>query len=118
MLSLNVSLPPEETGVAPAVVLHGETHVLEQVGTVGRARSLIGKDLKPCTPSLGVIPNSDGIPQISVFLLPNTIVTQEPTLTRTLASSETVAYAPALTLQSLKSAPWSCGRPLSSDVTP
>ncbi|GAB1296905.1 Integrin alpha-IIb [Apodemus speciosus] len=30
VLSLNVSLPPEETGVAPAVVLHGETHVLEQ----------------------------------------------------------------------------------------
>ncbi|XP_052052304.1 integrin alpha-IIb isoform X2 [Apodemus sylvaticus] len=30
VLSLNVSLPPQETGVAPAVVLHGETHVLEQ----------------------------------------------------------------------------------------
>lgn len=30
VLSLNVSQPPEETGVAPAVVLHGETHVLEQ----------------------------------------------------------------------------------------
>ncbi|XP_038183611.1 integrin alpha-IIb [Arvicola amphibius] len=30
VLSLNVSLPREETGVAPNVVLHGETHVLEQ----------------------------------------------------------------------------------------
>ncbi|ERE68365.1 integrin alpha-IIb [Cricetulus griseus] len=30
VLSLNVSLPPEETGVDPAVVLHGETHVQEQ----------------------------------------------------------------------------------------
>lgn len=30
VLSLNVSLPGEETGVAPNVVLHGETHVLEQ----------------------------------------------------------------------------------------
>lgn len=30
VLSLNVSLPPEETGGAPAVVLHGETHVQEQ----------------------------------------------------------------------------------------
>ncbi|XP_008836412.1 integrin alpha-IIb isoform X2 [Nannospalax galili] len=30
VLSLNVSLPLEETGVAPAVVLHGETHVQEQ----------------------------------------------------------------------------------------
>ncbi|EDM06216.1 rCG33119 [Rattus norvegicus] len=30
VLSLNVSLPPEETGVAPAVVLHGVTHVQEQ----------------------------------------------------------------------------------------
>ncbi|XP_040605757.1 integrin alpha-IIb isoform X2 [Mesocricetus auratus] len=30
VLSLNVSLPPEETGAAPAVVLHGETHVQKQ----------------------------------------------------------------------------------------
>lgn len=30
VLSLNVSLPRDETGVAPNVVLHGETHVLEQ----------------------------------------------------------------------------------------
>ncbi|XP_057631468.1 integrin alpha-IIb [Chionomys nivalis] len=30
VLSLNVSLPREETGVAPNVVLHGETYVLEQ----------------------------------------------------------------------------------------
>lgn len=32
MLSLNVSLPLEKTGVAPALVLHGDTHVQEQVG--------------------------------------------------------------------------------------
>ncbi|XP_012887391.1 PREDICTED: integrin alpha-IIb [Dipodomys ordii] len=30
VLSLNVSLPTQETGVAPAVVLHGDTHVQEQ----------------------------------------------------------------------------------------
>ncbi|MBZ3887400.1 Integrin alpha-IIb [Sciurus carolinensis] len=30
VLSLNVSLPPEKTGVAPALVLHGDTHVQEQ----------------------------------------------------------------------------------------
>ncbi|XP_048222306.1 integrin alpha-IIb isoform X2 [Perognathus longimembris pacificus] len=30
VLSLNVSLPTPETGVAPAVVLHGDTHVQEQ----------------------------------------------------------------------------------------
>ncbi|XP_055476322.1 integrin alpha-IIb [Psammomys obesus] len=30
VLSLNVTLSPEKTGVAPAVVLHGETHVQEQ----------------------------------------------------------------------------------------
>ncbi|KAM4842872.1 integrin alpha-IIb [Thomomys bottae] len=30
VLSLNVSLPPEGTGVAPPVVLHGETHIQEQ----------------------------------------------------------------------------------------
>lgn len=30
VLSLNVSLPPGETGVAPALVLHGETYVQEQ----------------------------------------------------------------------------------------
>ncbi|XP_034360285.1 integrin alpha-IIb [Arvicanthis niloticus] len=30
VLSFNVSLPPEETGKAPAVVLHGDTHVQEQ----------------------------------------------------------------------------------------
>ncbi|XP_054527370.1 integrin alpha-IIb isoform X3 [Pan troglodytes] len=30
VLSLNVSLPPTEAGMAPAVVLHGDTHVQEQ----------------------------------------------------------------------------------------
>lgn len=63
VLSLNVSLPVEETGVAPAVVLHGETHVQEQTriildcgeddlcvpqlqltATVGDASLLIGAD--------------------------------------------------------------------------
>lgn len=32
MLSLNVSLQPEKDGIAPALVLHGDTHVQEQVG--------------------------------------------------------------------------------------
>ncbi|KAK2110734.1 Integrin alpha-IIb [Saguinus oedipus] len=30
VLSLNVSLPPKEAGIAPAVMLHGDTHVQEQ----------------------------------------------------------------------------------------
>ncbi|XP_050013152.1 integrin alpha-IIb [Alexandromys fortis] len=63
VLSLNVSLPREETGVAPNVVLHGETHVLKQTriildcgeddlcvpqlqlaATVGNSPLLIGAD--------------------------------------------------------------------------
>ncbi|XP_054171931.1 integrin alpha-IIb isoform X1 [Homo sapiens] len=34
VLSLNVSLPPTEAGMAPAVVLHGDTHVQEQTRIV------------------------------------------------------------------------------------
>ena len=37
MLSFSVSLPPKKDGGAPALVLHGDTHVQEQVG-VGRCR--------------------------------------------------------------------------------
>lgn len=58
MLSLNVSLPPEETGGAPAVVLHGETHVQEQVGTVGRARFPKREGLKTMHPKTWSHPKS------------------------------------------------------------
>lgn len=35
MLSVNVSLQPEKDGLAPALVLHGDTHVQEQVRGAG-----------------------------------------------------------------------------------
>uniref|UniRef100_A0A8C0QYZ0 Integrin subunit alpha 2b n=1 Tax=Canis lupus dingo TaxID=286419 RepID=A0A8C0QYZ0_CANLU len=59
VLSLNVSLQPRKDGVAPAIVLHGDTHVQEQVG-VGRNRQ------KRCgTPArksgLGLVSKSIGI---------------------------------------------------------
>ena len=42
MLSFSVSLPPKKDGGAPALVLHGDTHVQEQVG-VGRCRQGRGR---------------------------------------------------------------------------
>lgn len=63
MLSLNVTLPAEKTGVAPAVVLHGETHVQEQVGTGRQEECKVphGEGV----PKLKITPSPDEIPQIS-----------------------------------------------------
>uniref|UniRef100_A0A8C5L212 Integrin alpha-IIb n=1 Tax=Jaculus jaculus TaxID=51337 RepID=A0A8C5L212_JACJA len=57
VLSLNVSLPPEETGAAPAVVLHGETHVQEQTRIILDC----GED-DACVPQLHVTAAVKGSP--------------------------------------------------------
>ncbi|KAM9597119.1 integrin alpha-IIb [Trichechus inunguis] len=55
VLSLNVSLQPEETGLAPALVLHGETHVQEQTRIILDC----GED-DLCVPQLQLTANMSG----------------------------------------------------------
>ncbi|XP_069338812.1 integrin alpha-IIb [Eulemur rufifrons] len=57
VLSLNVSLPPKEAGVARAVVLHGDTHVQEQTRIVLDC----GED-NVCVPQLQLTANVTGSP--------------------------------------------------------
>nr|XP_012642183.1 integrin alpha-IIb isoform X1 [Microcebus murinus] len=57
VLSLNVSLPPKETELAPAVVLHGDTHVQEQTRIVLDC----GED-NVCVPQLQLNANVTGSP--------------------------------------------------------
>ncbi|XP_032135292.1 integrin alpha-IIb isoform X2 [Sapajus apella] len=57
MLSLNVSLPPKEAGIAPAVILHGDTHVQEQTRIILDC----GED-DVCVPQLQLTANVTGSP--------------------------------------------------------
>ncbi|KAL2764887.1 integrin alpha-IIb preproprotein, partial [Daubentonia madagascariensis] len=57
MLSLNVSLPPKEAGIAPALVLHGDTHVQEQTRIILDC----GED-DVCVPQLQLTASMTGYP--------------------------------------------------------
>ncbi|KAL0597664.1 Integrin alpha-IIb [Plecturocebus cupreus] len=57
VLSLNVSLPPKEAGLAPAVMLHGDTHVQEQTRIILDC----GED-DVCVPQLQLTANVTGSP--------------------------------------------------------
>uniref|UniRef100_H2QD72 Integrin alpha-IIb n=1 Tax=Pan troglodytes TaxID=9598 RepID=H2QD72_PANTR len=59
VLSLNVSLPPTEAGMAPAVVLHGDTHVQEQTRIILDC----GED-EYCVPQLQLTDGSPSVGQI------------------------------------------------------
>ncbi|XP_077020275.1 integrin alpha-IIb [Tamandua tetradactyla] len=57
VLSLNVSLQPEESGMAPALVLHGDTHIQEQTRII-----LDCGDDNLCVPQLRLTANVTGSP--------------------------------------------------------
>ena len=57
MLSFNVSLQPEKDGLAPALMLHGDTHIQEQVG-VGRCGQGRWRTPPPRKSGLGLVSKS------------------------------------------------------------